>query len=101
MATVKKKSKSVLKRQRQTKKKTLRNQSVKSELKTWIKNVNTVLEAGKIDEARTLMATLASRLDKAVKKGVIHKNKAANHKSSMMKKINKAATAGTKTPAVG
>lgn len=97
MATIKK-SKSVLKRQRQTKKRTLRNQSVKSELKTWIKTVNDNLLAGKMDEARKAMAQLASRLDKAVKKGVIHKNKAANHKSNMMKKINKAAVAGTKGP---
>lgn len=101
MATAKKKSKSVLKRERQIKKRTLRNQGVKSELKTWIRNVNTALQAGKIDEAKKQMAVLASRLDKAVKKGVIHKNKAANHKSAMMKKINKAANTGSTKPAVG
>lgn len=85
--TKKKKSKSVLKRQRQTGKRTARNKSVKSEIRTWMRRVNDDLKAGNLEAAKKSMQSLSSRLDKAVKKGVIHANNAANKKSSAMSRL--------------
>lgn len=65
-----------------------RNNSVKSELKTAIRAVNTAVEASDKDVAVTALAAASRKLDKAVSKGVIHKNNAANRKSAISKKVN-------------
>ncbi|ATL66591.1 30S ribosomal protein S20 [Nocardia terpenica] len=64
-----------------------RNQSVKSELRTAIKKAREAVAAA--DQAAADQATrIASRkLDKAVSKGVIHANQAANKKSAMAKQV--------------
>jgi small subunit ribosomal protein S20 len=85
-----KRSKSVLKRQRQVEGRTLRNHAVKTEIKTWVRKVNEALAKGDLESAKKDMTVLFSRLDKAVKKGVIHRNKSANHKSAIMKKFGAA-----------
>ena len=53
----------------------VRNKAIRSELKTLIKHVHAAVEQG----------------DKAVAKGVIHKNQAANRKSGVQKLVNKLA----------
>jgi small subunit ribosomal protein S20 len=65
-----------------------RNNSVKSELKTAIRAVNTAVDSADKDAAGTALAHAGRKLDKAVSKGVIHKNNAANRKSSIAKKVN-------------
>ncbi|NKX54039.1 30S ribosomal protein S20 [Arthrobacter mobilis] len=65
-----------------------RNMSVKSELKTAIRAVNTAVDAANKDVAVTALAAASRKLDKAVSKGVIHKNNAANRKSAISKKVN-------------
>lgn len=60
-----------------------RNQAVKSELKTAIKKVRKAVAAGDQDAAATAQREAARKLDKAVSKGVIHKNQAANRKSGI------------------
>ena len=85
-----KKSKSVLKRQRQVEGRTQRNRSAKTEIKTWIRRVNEALAKGDLDSAKKDMTVLFSRLDKAAKKGIIHRNNSANHKSAIMKKFDSA-----------
>nr|WP_076387899.1 30S ribosomal protein S20 [Vaginimicrobium propionicum] len=63
----------------------LRNKAVKSELRTYVRNFHEAVEAGDKDKA-TEAARIANRaLDRAVSKGVIHKNQAANRKSSISK----------------
>ena len=66
-----------------------RNKAVRSLLKTKVRRFREALVAG--DAAKTAAAlTDASRaLDKAVSKGVIHKNQAANRKSAMASAANK------------
>ena len=66
----------------------LRNNAVKSELKTAIRAVNTAVEAADKDAAAAALPTASRKLDKAVSKGVIHKNQAANRKSAISKKVN-------------
>jgi small subunit ribosomal protein S20 len=64
-----------------------RNKAVRSELKTRVKNA--VAAAG-TDGADAAARTAQKRLDKAVTKGVIHKNTAARRKSRLTKKLNAA-----------
>jgi small subunit ribosomal protein S20 len=65
-----------------------RNNSVKSELKTAIRAVNTAVESSDKDTAVAALAVASRKLDKAVSKGVLHKNNAANRKSGIAKRVN-------------
>lgn len=75
-------SKSAAKRVRQNEKKRLRNKAVKSHVRTMIKKV---MESENKEEA---LKKAYSALDKAVKKGVIHKNAAARKKSRLAKLLS-------------
>ncbi|GAC1379042.1 MAG: 30S ribosomal protein S20 [Pseudarthrobacter sp.] len=66
----------------------LRNNAVKSELKTAIRAVNTAVESTDKDAATAALVAASRKLDKAVSKGVLHKNNAANRKSAISKKVN-------------
>ena len=66
----------------------LRNNAVKSELKTAIRAVNTAVESTDKDAAAAALVAASRKLDKAVSKGVLHKNNAANRKSAIAKKVN-------------
>jgi small subunit ribosomal protein S20 len=63
-----------------------RNKSVKSELKTSIRAAREATEAGDVEAAAAAVQAANRKLDKAVSKGVIHKNQAANRKSALAKK---------------
>ena len=60
----------------------------KSELKTAIRAVNTAVVSEDKEAASTALVTAGRKIDKAVTKGVLHKNNAANHKSAISKKVN-------------
>ena len=79
--------KSQIKRNRQNEKARLRNKSVKSSLKTVIRKFNEASEAGNTETATALLRAASRQLDKAVSKGVIHKNQAANRKSAIAKRL--------------
>jgi len=64
-----------------------RNKAVKSELKTAIRATREAVLAGDKDKASSALKVAAKKLDKAVSKGVIHKNQAANRKSSIAKQV--------------
>lgn len=64
------------------------NFSTKSAIKTATRKVAETTEAGKADDAKSLLTKASSVIDKAVAKGVIHKNAAARKKSRLAKKIN-------------
>ncbi|MEC5179369.1 30S ribosomal protein S20 [Arthrobacter sp. CG_A4] len=66
----------------------LRNNAAKSELKTAIRAVNTAVESADKDAAAAALLSAGRKLDKAVSKGVLHKNNAANRKSAISKKVN-------------
>jgi small subunit ribosomal protein S20 len=78
--------KSQIKRNKQNEKARLRNKAVKSELKTAIRKFREAAEAGNVDEAVAAQRHASQKLDKAVSKGVIHKNQAANRKSAIAKR---------------
>jgi len=78
--------KSQIKRNRQNEEAHERNKAVKSKLKTAVRKFREAADAGDKDQAVALAATAGKLLDKAAAKGVIHKNQAANRKSSVAKK---------------
>jgi small subunit ribosomal protein S20 len=72
---------------KQSAKRGLRNQSVKSELKTETKKFLDLISSNKMEEAKKQLAYLISQLDKAQSKGIVHKNTASRKISRLMKKI--------------
>ena len=80
--------KSQIKRITTNEKARLRNKAVKSELKTHIRRVREAVAGGDKDAANTALVSASRKLDKAVSKGVIHKNQAANRKSAIMKRAS-------------
>lgn len=78
--------KSQLKRIKTNKVATERNKAVKSDVRTAVRKFREAADAGKADEAKDALKAASKKLDKAVSKGVLHKNNAANKKSAMAKK---------------
>ena len=76
------------KRMRQEKKRRLRNRMVKSTVKTYVTKARQAIDSGA--DAQEAVRTAVSELDRAAKKGVIHRNNAARRKSRMMKQLNAA-----------
>jgi small subunit ribosomal protein S20 len=80
--------KSQFKRIRQNEKRRLENRYWGKTMRNAIKKLRNVQD---VTEAKLKMPTVVSLIDKVAKKGIIHKNKAANLKSGLMIKINKMA----------
>ena len=78
--------KSQIKRNKQNEKRHQRNKAVKSELKTLVRKFREAADSGDTDAAVEASRVATRKLDKAVSKGVIHKNQAANRKSAIMKR---------------
>jgi ribosomal protein S20 len=68
----------------------LRNNAVKSELKTATRKVKAAVEAQNQEAAVEALRFVNRKLDKAVSKGVLHKKTAANKKSGLAALVNKA-----------
>ena len=79
--------KSQIKRIRTNEKARLRNQSVKSELKTYVRRVREAIEAGDKAAAEEHLRKACRKLDKAASKGIIHRNQAANRKSKLARRV--------------
>ena len=67
----------------------LRNQSVRSSLRTAVRGLREAIDAGEKDKAGELLVATNRKLDKAASSGVIHKNQAANKKSALALAVNK------------
>lgn len=81
-------SKSVSKAARSAGRKRLRNRLVRSSTKTRMREVRRLISAGELELAQQEAVTAISSVDKAVSKGVFHKNKGARLKSRLMRKLN-------------
>ncbi|AKH82407.1 30S ribosomal protein S20 [Streptomyces sp. CNQ-509] len=79
--------KSQIKRIKTNEKARLRNKAVKSELRTAIRRTREAVEAGDAEKAVEAQRAAARKLDKAVSKGVIHRNQAANKKAALAKRV--------------
>ena len=83
MANIKSQKKRILTNAKATE----RNRAVKSELRTVIRNTRTAITAGDKSAAEQSLQIATKKLDKAVSKGVIHENQAANRKSKLAKRV--------------
>lgn len=84
--------KSAEKRVRITARRSLRNISIKSALRTTIKKFETALVQSDVEQARLALKIANRALDKAATKGVIHRNAADRKKSRLTRRFNSAAS---------
>lgn len=83
--------KSQIKRNKTNEKARLRNQAIRSAVRTEIRKFQAAVEAGDKAAAEAQLRVASRKLDKAVTKGVFHRNTAANKKSGMATAFNKMA----------
>ena len=83
MANIKSQIKRILTNQKATD----RNRALKSELRTAVREARKAIAAGDKEAAQVKVAAANRKLDKAVSKGVIHRNQAANRKSAIAKQV--------------
>ena len=82
-------SKQAKKRVRQAEKHRRLNASMRSMLRTYIKKVSAAIASGVQETALTSLREATPIIDRMVNKGIIHKNKAARHKSRLTAHIKK------------
>ena len=70
----------------------LRNQAIKSRVKTFVKKVLVAVDANNVDEAQTALSVAYKELDKAVTKGILKKNTVSRKKSRLAAKVNSLAS---------
>jgi small subunit ribosomal protein S20 len=92
-------TKSAVKRERNAEKQHERNVAVKSSTRTFVKRARSTIAANPGEAQADIVAAISS-LDRAVIKGVIHKNNASRRKSRLMKAFNVANTVEAATPTV-
>ena len=80
--------KSAKKRVKVTEVKTLQNKMFKSAMKTSVKKYKAAVDAGDKDLAEKTYADAVAMVDRAVTKGILHKNNAARKKSQFTKLLN-------------
>ena len=84
--------KSQIKRNRQNEKRSERNKTVRTALKTSTKKVRTAIGSGDAEEATSQQREASRALDKAVAKGIVHKRTAARRKSRLAKAVSSVAS---------
>jgi small subunit ribosomal protein S20 len=84
--------KSAIKRVKTSEKRRALNASQKSALRTSIKSFETAAASSDVEQAQSALIAASKKLDKAVTKGLIHKNAAARKKSRLAKKFNALST---------
>lgn len=80
--------KSQERRLRKSRKQAERNRAVKSEIRTYLRKFYDACESGDKDIAADEYKRATRVLDKAVSKGIVHRNNAANKKSKMAQRLN-------------
>jgi small subunit ribosomal protein S20 len=80
--------KSAIKRVKTSNEHRAQNASVKSAMRSSVKNVEALVTNNDLDKAKVALVEASKKLDKAARNGLIHKNAAARHKSRLTKKVN-------------
>lgn len=75
------------KRARQNEKARKHNASIRSMARTYLKKVVNAIEAGDVEAAKSAYTAAVPVIDRVADKGIIHKNKAARHKSRLAQAI--------------
>lgn len=81
--------KSAIKRVKKSEDNRAHNHAIKSAMRTSIKTFNVKVEQNDAAGAQEAFLNATKKIDKAVTKGLIHKNKAAREKSRLSQKLNK------------
>ena len=76
---------------RQSERRRLINRSSRTKLRTSIKNLRSALKGNDAKQVGALLPQTVSEIDKAVQKGVLHRNAAARQKSRLTVRANRAA----------
>ncbi len=84
---------SAIKRNLQSQKRRLRNRVVKTRVKSVVKNVHAVQQAGDAASLPDVLKVAQSVIDKAAKKGVLHKKTAARKISRLTRRAQQTASA--------
>ena len=83
-----KKKPSVLKRIRQTERRTAVNKRNRTRLRTEIKKLRKALDAGKAEDAKTLLRPTLRTIDRMIQKGILRANTASRYKSRLTRSYN-------------
>lgn len=81
---------SAKKRIRSSQRKRQRNRIIRSTARTHVGKAGRLIAENRLEEAEAVVLQAISALDKAVVKGVIHRNNAARRKSRLMRRLNQA-----------
>lgn len=73
---------------RQNQKRRVHNRAIRSRLRTVVNKANDLIEEGNPEAAQEAVRQAVSELDRAVKKGILHRNNAARRKSRLVKRLN-------------
>lgn len=79
---------SALKADRQNVKRRARNRRNLSQMKTHLRRLREAIAKGDAGEAAKMLSETVGQIDKAARKGVIHDNAAARHKSRLTRRVN-------------
>jgi len=90
---------SALKRHRQSEKRRLRNQAIRTELKHLVRAVRAAIAAHDAAQAGNALLRAARAIDKAVTKGVLHRNTAARKVGRLARAVHGLGAAGAPRPA--
>ncbi|SFL80962.1 small subunit ribosomal protein S20 [Gracilibacillus orientalis] len=80
--------KSAIKRVRVNEDHRQQNQTVKTDMRSHIKKVETLIANNDVENAKTALVTAVKKIDKAVQKGLIHQNNGDRQKSRLAQKVN-------------
>ena len=80
--------KSAIKNQRKTRRRNLVNRSRRSSLRTGLKKMRRLIETKDAKGAKAAITDTIAVIDRAVRKGILHRNAAARHKSRLMRHVN-------------
>ena len=75
------------KRSKQNERRRMQNSSQRSMVRTFLKRVDAAIDEGNIKNATEALTAAVPVIDRMADKGIIHKNKAARHKSRLNAKV--------------
>ena len=82
-------TKSAMKQARQNETRRIRNRVYRTTARTRVKSVRQLVAAGQPEEAQIALVAAVKSLDKAVRKGILHRNNAARRKSRLFKLLHR------------
>lgn len=77
-------TKSAIKAMRQSERRRIQNRIIRSRTRTYVKKARTAIGSASQAETEQALRAAISALDRAVNKGIIHRNNAARHKARLM-----------------